>query len=342
MRRAEHQIHRIIHDLIERRVLWGASYSFLSGEGQKLFYKGVQGSMEPYCNHKILPGMYYDLASLTKVVGTTTRVLQLAEAGHVEIQTPVCEVLPEFRYPEITVGNLLLHNSGLMAEVFYRETLTKENILERLYETPVVQPPGTGFLYSDTGFILLGLLVQKLDGMELEESFQTHIFRPLHMTNTSYLTNTGGYGRAWYLPTECTAARGCICGEVHDGKAYLLSQRGIQSGSAGLFSTLEDMTVFARSYLDRSIKLFGASIYNMLEAADSFGRTCGWSKEYGEHTLYHTGFAGTSMLLDLERGRGFVLLTNRIHPDRENDTFLEARKEMNRIFMEEETLGKDI
>lgn len=335
MKRAEHQIHRIIHDLIERRVLWGASYSFLSGEGQKLFYKGVQGAREPYSNNRILPGMYYDLASLTKVVGTTTRVLQFLETGRVNVQTPVCEILPRFCYPGITVGSLLLHNSGLMAEVLHKETLTKENILDRLYETPAVSPPGTKFLYSDTGFILLGLLIQALDGTALEESFQTHIFRPLHMTRTSYLPNAADRGESWYLPTECTAARGCICGEVHDGKAYLLGQRGIQSGSAGLFSTLEDMTVFARNYLDRSTKLFGESIWQKLEEESDFGRTYGWSKEYGQHTLYHTGFAGTSMLLDLDRGRGFILLTNRIHPARENDAFLEARKEMNRVFLEE-------
>lgn len=334
MRQAEHQIHKIIHDLIERRVLWGASYSFLSWEGQKLFYKGVQGAIEPYSSTLVLPGMYYDLASLSKVVGTTTRVLQLVEQGRVAFKTPVCEILPQFRCPEITVGNLLLHNSGLMAEVLHKETLTKENILDRLYETPVVRPAGTGFLYSDTGYILLGLLIQELDGVPLEESFQTHIFGPMHMTHTSYLTKDTAGEKEWYIPTEITDARGCIQGTVHDGKAYLLSQRGIQSGSAGLFSTLGDVTLFARGYLDRTPQLFGAAVYDQLLAASSFGRTYGWSKEYGEHTLYHTGFAGTSMLLDMERRCGFVLLTNRIHPTRDNSVFLEARKEMNQIFME--------
>lgn len=327
----------MIHDLIERRVLWGASYSFLSGEGEKLFYKGVQGAMSPYLERRILPGMYYDLASLSKVVGTTTRVLQLIEEGRISFDTPVYEVLSRFRYPKITVGNLLMHNSGLMAEVLDKETLTKDNMIDRVYETPVVQPVGTGFIYSDTGFILLGLLVQELDGISLEESFQEHIFGSMHMTRTSYLPQKYDSGLEWYLPTEVTSARGCIHGEVHDRKAYLLSQNGIQGGSAGLFSTLEDMTLFAAGYLKRTSELFGDQVYQQLMDTSSFGRTYGWSKEYGEHTLYHTGFTGTSMLLDMERVRGFVLLTNRVHPARENEVFLEVRKELNQIFLERET-----
>lgn len=291
-------------------------------------WSGYQGVMEPYASRPVQPGMYYDLASLTKVVGTSSRILQLADAGRLSFDTPVKAILERFTYPQITVGNLLLHNSGLAAEVTGKETLTKENILERVYSTPVVQEAGTGFLYSDTGFILLGLIIQKLDEMSLEESFQKYVFGPLPLFHTSYRTDMP---KEWYIPTEVRPGRGCVCGEVHDGKAYLLGE----SGSAGVFSTLGDMTVFADAYLRRSEALFSPQMYERLCTEHSFGRTYGWSCEYGPGTLYHTGFTGTSMLLDLKRDRAFILLTNRIHPSRENPRFLEERKVLNEMFMGE-------
>lgn len=322
------RINEILKEMIETRVICGASWAFVSGEGFELHCRGRRGAIEPYCREELLPGMYYDLASLSKVVGTTSRILQMVEAGVLCLDTPVCRILPDFRYPEVTAANLLLHNSGLMAEVIDKEQLTAETIVRRVYETPQLFPCGEKFVYSDTGFILLGLIIQALDGTALEESLRDHVFRPLGMSHTSYLTDTE---RGIYVPTECTERRSCICGEVHDSKAYLLGQ----SGSAGLFSTLDDLAVFAWHYLNRSEKLFGPGTYELLEQTEVSGRTYGWSREYGEGTLYHTGFTGTSMLLDLKRRRAMILLTNRIHPDRSNTEFLERRKQLNRLFADQ-------
>ena len=320
------QIRERLSEMIDSHVICGASWAFVSEEGCSLHCHGRRGVTEPYCREALLPGMYYDLASLSKVVGTTSRILQMVEEGKLRLETPVCRILPEFRYPEVTVGNLLLHNSGLAAEVIDKERLTKETIVRRVYETPQLFLCGKNFVYSDTGFILLGFIIQALDGTTLEESMRTHVFDPLGMYRTSYLTDAK---HGIYVPTECTKKRGCICGEVHDSKAYLLGQ----SGSAGLFSTLDDLAVFAWHYLNRSEKLFRPETYERLENTESFGRTYGWSKEYGAGTLYHTGFTGTSMLLDMERKRGFILLTNRIHPDRSQVEFLEWRKRLNSLFM---------
>lgn len=322
------QIQDILSEMIDKHVICGASWAFVSKEECSLHCRGRRGVIEPYCREPLLPGMYYDLASLSKVVGTASRVLQMAEEGKLRLETPVCRILKEFRYQEVTVGNLLLHNSGLAAEVVDKERLTTETIVRRVYETPQLFLCGKNVLYSDAGFILLGFIIQELDGMTLDESMRTHVFEPLGMYHTSYLTDTE---RGIYVPTECRAKRGCICGEVHDSKAYLLGQ----SGSAGLFSTLDDLTVFAWHYLNRSNMLFGPETYGLLERTERFGRTYGWSKEYGEHTLYHTGFTGTSMLLDMERERALILLTNRVHPDRSQVEFFEWRKRINSLFMEE-------
>lgn len=321
------QMHEFLNQMIDSHVICGASWAFVSEEGFSLYCCGRRGAVEPYSREALMPGMYYDLASLSKVVGTASRILQLAQEKKLCMDTPVWRILEEFRYPEVTVANLLLHNSGLMAEVIEKERLTKETIVRRVYETPQLFLCGETCLYSDVGFILLGMIIQKLDDVTLEESLREHVFRPLGMYHTSYMTDPEHRS---YVPTECTEKRGCICGEVHDSKAYLLEQ----SGSAGLFSTLDDLAVFAWHYLNRSGKLLGAETFELVERTECFGRTYGWSKEYGGRTLYHTGFTGTSMLLDMEKKRGWLLLTNRIHPSRSQVEFLEWRKKLNRLFLE--------
>ncbi len=176
------------------------------------------------------------------------------------------------------------------------------------------------------GFILLGKIIESLDETTLEETFRENIFNPLGMKDTSYLVQGS---RERCIPTECTEQRGCICGEVHDSKAHLLGQ----CGSAGLFSTLEDMVKFIKAYLEHSRLLFGEEMFEKLCSTIKFERTLGWSKEYGRDTLYHTGFTGTSVLMDLKGRKGFVLLTNRIHPSRDNEEFLKMRKKMNEVYL---------
>lgn len=322
------KIHDRIGEMIREGIISGASYGFAGRSGTELFCRGMQGAVKPWSERSLTVGMYYDLASLTKVTGTAVRILQLAEEGRLSLDTPVGNILERFLWEGITVGNLLLHDSGLPAEVKDKRTLTAENILDRLYETAPEARPGERFCYSDPGFILLGLIIREIDGCSLDESFRDHIFRPLDMLHTSYHPQ-GEIGA--FIPEEYTEARGWICGEVHDSKAYLLGE----SGSAGLFSTLDDMIRFVSAYTGRDGRIMGREMFDLVEKTEHFGRTYGWSAEYGPHTLYHTGFTGTSILMDMERGEGFVLLTNRIHPSRANEQFLEIRKELNRLWMDE-------
>lgn len=334
---------------VEEGVICGASLGFLDFDNQQLYYFGRQGVIAPYSQHPIRAGLYYDLASLSKVVGTTTRLLMLLEEKKISLSSRISDLLPRFCYPDITVEHLLFHSSGLPAEittlrasegsglgkgdkalshgkkVMGKEGWTRENLLDLLYETAPECGPNERFLYSDVGFILLGKVVETLDGMTLEESFQKNIFKPLNMEHTSFVTNGD---TLFYVPTECTEKRGCICKEVHDRKAYLLGP----CGSAGLFSTLEDLARFTKLYLEQSELLFTKKTFSMLEERERFGRTLGWSREYGKRTLYHTGFTGTSILMDLEQKKAMILLTNRIHPKRENEEFLKRRNEWNQMF----------
>lgn len=332
--KTKHETQRVKQELkqmIDEGVICGASAAFVTGEEAETWYYGAMGRIAPYDSRPVTAGLYYDLASLSKVVGTTSRAMQLIQEGEFGLDTPVDRLLPGFPWKDITAGNLLLHNSGLPAEIADKYTLTKENILERLYKTAPETAPGQRFVYSDVGFILLGLVISRGNGLKeqgtLEEIYRNHVFGPLGMEHTTFVT---AGKEDLCLPTEKTEKRGLICGQTHDFKAWLLGQ----SGSAGLFSTLDDLVKFVRAYLNRSEKLFSEATYGLIYGTDENGRTYGWSKEYGEEHLYHTGFAGTSILIDGNAGEAMVLLTNRIHPDRNNQAFLEKRKELNRIWLD--------
>ena len=320
------RVHDEIGKLIEEGVIWGASYGFVREGELSSFYRGVQGAVKPWSERALGPGMFYDLASLTKVTGTAVRILQLIQEGKLEFSTPVQAVLKRFSQPEIKVENLLLHNSGLPAEIPDKASLTADNIRDRLYETRPEAAPGERYCYSDPGFMLLGLMVEELDGTSLDESYRKHIFGPLGLNQTSYHPK-GEMGQ--FIPEEHTQERGWICGEVHDSKAHQMGE----SGSAGLFSTLDDMLHFGKAWLNQDERLISRELFEKVEHTCQFDRTYGWGVEYGPGTLYHSGFTGTSILMDVETGEGLVLLTNRIHPSRENVEFLDRRKRINRLWL---------
>lgn len=318
-------IQRALHQYIHDQKICGASYAFLSDNSATTYYEGVAGCIDPYRNQKLGPGYRYDLASLTKVVATTTRILQLIDEKKITYHTRVSDILHQFHYDQVTIRDLLLHRSGLPQDLTEKETLTKENMIERIYDCKVSNHHTT--CYSDIGFILLGFLMEVIDGMSLEETTQKHIFKKLHMHDTSFVSkNTYPY-----IPTEITIDRGCICKEAHDRKAHLLGG----SGSAGLFSTLDDIILYAQAILNEDERLFTKDTYLCLKQTMVNERGLGFEKPYGSHILYHTGFTGTSILLDLDKKNGFILLTNRIHPTRHQTDFLSFRKHLNELYLEE-------
>ncbi len=328
--KTELRIRQELETMVQNRVICGFSLAFVRPKRAELLYHGMMGSIAPYDRRPVKSGLYYDLASLSKVVGTASRVLQLAESGELSLNLPVSRLLPRYSGNAATIGQLLLHTSGLPAEIPDKYHLTRDNFYDRLYNTAPVAKPGEQMIYSDVGYILLGLILQKGAGLnepeQLGESLRRHVFAPLNMTHTSFPVPELA---SFCLPTELTKNRGLICGEIHDSKAWLLGQ----SGSAGLFSTLEDLVCFAQAYLAESERLFSKKTFRLIRETEQFGRTYGWSKEYGSETLYHTGFTGTSLLLDYNRSEAMLLLTNRIHPSRDNSLFLEKRKELNQLWL---------
>lgn len=289
----------------------------------------------------------YDLASLSKVVSTTTIILMLLEQGKITLQTKVSNVLDRFKHKNITVLNLLTHTSGLPSDIqnYKKFCKTKEDLINSAYSAELEYETGKKVMYSDIGYILLGLIAENTAG-KLDEFFMNNVAKPLNMENTFY--NPPKDVKIKCAATELEEARGCIKGIVHDGKAYL--SEGV-SGHAGLFSTVEDLGKFCRMLLNGGIscsetnkRILSKNSIMLLRECHTTGlnekRGLGWQLKDSSNSMgdlasdcsiYHTGFAGTSILIDFKNQMAFILLTNRIHPTRENKDLLKLRSNINNI-----------
>lgn len=299
---------------------------------------------------RVTPKTMFDVASLTKVIVTTTALMMLVETKQIELDDPVARYLPEFasgakcdpnsRWRErVTVRMLLLHSAGLAAHrEFFKRAKGKRALIECVLAEPLVREPGVEIEYSDLGFILLGHLVELLTGESLDEFSRQRIFEPLGMTDTSF--NPPANWRAGIAPTEKDSAvrKRLVCGEVHDENAWAM---GGVAGHSGLFSTVGDVATFAQMMLNGGIyahhrtlarktieefttrRVIGISAHGLgwdvPVAPSSSGRYFS-SRSYG-----HAGFTGTTMWIDPERELFVVLLTNRVHPTRANNKIRAVR-----------------
>lgn len=273
----------------------------------------------------------FDLASITKPVATATSIMKLVEDGRLQLSDPVAKYIPEFAQQgkeNISVYQLLTHQGGLIADNSLSDYEgTPAQALERLHALKPTAPPGTKFIYSDVGFIILGELVERLSGWNVHEFSQRFIFQPLGMRETGYLPDATLQARA--APTEQREGR-WIRGEVHDPRAFRL---GGVAGHAGLFSTASDLAVYAQMLLNQG-EYQGVRVLQphtvslMTQPQDVPGgsrRALGWDVRSGysinrgdlfsARAFGHGGFTGTVMWIDPELDLFFLFLSNRVHPD---------------------------
>lgn len=310
----------ILNKAIENNIIYNVSYSFIKDNDVKNNYIGIYGTnnLKRVDNNSI-----YDLASLTKVIGTTSMMLKLLDFGKINLDDKAVKFCSDFKDENITVEELLLHNSGLKADLDNKTNIDRNKIFD---STIINKENYHKTIYSDIGFIILGFIIENITNSNLDKSFKDYIFNSANMNNTSYYPSN----KDCCIPTEITDKRGIICGEVHDSKSYALGE----IGSAGLFSTLEDLNIFVCSILNDDEKILSHNSIKKLIDINFGERTLGWDKRYGKYTLYHTGFTGTSILINLNSKEAMIILTNRIHPNRDNNTYLELREKINKIFME--------
>jgi CubicO group peptidase (beta-lactamase class C family) len=293
----------------------------------------------------------FDLASVTKAVATTTMAMILNERGLLELETPVIGIVPEFlvdnrgepdpRRHDVTFRMLLSHSSGLPAyEKLFLNARSSDDLLRAAFATPLSADPGTRAEYSDIGFIILGAALERIAGDSLDRFCQREIFGPLAMTQTTF--NPPASMRTIIPPTtderegslRTTFRQRIIQGEVQDENAFVLG--GI-AGHAGLFSTAEDVAVFAHAMLhgSRILRSETVELFTRRESAPSgTSRALGWDtpstpsqsgKYFGPASFGHLGYTGTSLWIDPDRDVSITLLTNRTWPDCSNQSIKEIR-----------------
>lgn len=325
----------LLHELVDSQVVPGVSYAFLAkGKLQTEVFGASQivPEIKP-----LLPNQLYDVASLTKVIGTTTVILKLWQEGKLAFDDPISQYLPRFKDPRVTIRHLLTHTSAISGYIKNRNQLNAQQLLTALYQLPVCDWLGQKVVYADVGLIFLGEIIEHFYGRAVQEVITTEVLAPLAMFESTFTPK-----KEQCVPTEFDVKKGLLQGRVHDPKAWILKEH---CGSAGLFSSLNDLVKFA------SALLFAADKHPILsqETIDllffdqtpnhHLKRSFGWDLRYNkaqQACLYHTGFTGTWMLLDQQKQEGLIVLTNRIHPSSDNQLFLQKREIIVQTYLNED------
>lgn len=273
----------------------------------------------------------FDLASLTKPIATATSVMLLVERQQLALDEPVAKYLPEFGQAGkqvITVRQLLTHQGGLIADNPIDDFANgPEQAFQRIFAANATCEPATRFIYSDVGFMVLGELVRRVSGEDLHQFTARRLFGPLQMTESGYLPADELRQRT--APTERRDEH-WMQGEVHDPRAFAM---GGVAGHAGLFSTAEDLAIYAQMILGRGeyagVRVLAPETVDLMLTANQVPggglRGLGWDMQTGysinrgegwsPRAVGHGGFTGTALWIDPELQLAVVFLSNRVHPD---------------------------
>lgn len=295
----------------------------------------------------------WDLASLSKVVGMTSGMMQLVSQHKVDLDAPVQRYLPDWTGPgkeRVTIRHLLTHTSGLPSFKPYDEiTHDPDSLAKLMFATALDTTPGVRMVYSDIGAYMAGRVLEKVSGETLDAYVHTHVFEPAGMHETMYKPPASLLDRI--APTEVDPRRGgLVRGKVHDERAYYL---GGVSAHAGIFSSTHDLARFAQMYLNDGVidgtrVLPSAQIRQFTAYVDSMfsNRGIGWQKpdlpgmkftspsaawagsRMSTQAFGHTGFTGTSIAIDPPHDIFIILLSNRVNPTRANNKITAVRRQL--------------
>lgn len=347
---------KIINDAVTNGIFPGANYVVVSKYGTFTNSFGKKALMpEPEENNI---DTLYDMASCTKVLATTSCIMKLLEMGKLRLYDSVSQYVTEFIHKDIVIWDLMTHSSGLPADVARASKLkSREELLEKIYNVELKYPKYSDVVYSDIGFILLGMVVEKVSGMPLDEFAKKYVFDPLEMYHTGFNRFVVGTKQdanidySKYAPTEKRSdeiVNEILRGKVHDEKAYIM---GGVAGHAGLFSCVADISHFITMILNDGVykekQFFSKATIDLLftpqvrvpkgVSLDCLQRGLGWivRGDYcgagdlaSPETIHHTGFTGTNVCIDRINKVGFAILSNRVHPTRANTLLIPFRSKV--------------
>ena len=335
---------RIVEDAIAARAFPAASIA-ITHQGKLIALKTF-GCFTFEDNRRVATETLFDLASVTKVIATTSMAMILYEHGLLELDAPVVGIVPEFtddltgnvdqRRTEVTLRMLLAHSSGLPAhEKFYLKFRTRPELLHAAFTTPLIGDPGSHAEYSDIGFIILGIALERLAEESLDKFCQREIFGPLVMLHTTFNPPQVIRGMAPPTALDETFRERIIRGEVQDENAFVL---GGVAGHAGLFSTAGEVAKFAHAILSGGSPILRPETISLFTRRESTppntSRALGWDtpsspsqsgKYFSASSFGHLGYTGTSLWIDPSRQFSVTLLTNRTWPDCSNQTIKQVR-----------------
>ena len=299
------KILRKIGDQIEAGVYPGASFTYFKDGEWRESYLGLS---DPEKGLKTESGLVYDLASVSKVVGVGTVFTFLWQQGKLDIDQPVTDFFPECDYADITIRQLLTHATDLDPFILNRDQLGSEELREAMFHLNRRSQPA--FLYSDVHFLLLGFLLEKIFEQDLDLIIEEQVLTPWGMKETMF----GPVELA--VPT----VRGVEAGSIHDPKARLL---GKHAGSAGLFSTVQDLQIFLEHYFKDD---FAKNLSRNFSPLDDKERSLAWNLEGA--WLDHTGYTGTFIMWNRKKQEAAIFLSNRTYEKDERAQWIVDRNQV--------------
>ncbi len=321
----ENSLNERLINAVKNNIIPGMNYGIISNEEiiGSIGYKKLFPDKE-----EISIDTLYDIASLTKVVVTVPLICKLIDEKKLSFMDNVKTYLNNFKYDDVTIYHLLTHTSGLPADLNSKEIISKKELLDKTYGMEKIYETGKEVIYSDLGYILLGEIIEKIYNKSLDVVAKEELFIPLEMHSTTYNPTN----KEKCAPTEFTQERGLIQGIVHDEKACSL---GGVAGHAGVFSTVKDLMNFVKMILNDGVynnkQILSKNMIDLwfkdivFEIINERTRSLCWITgvndlviNEGLNIISFNGFTGPSISIDRDKKLGIVLMTNRIHPTRDN------------------------
>lgn len=329
----------LIEAKLKQQLFPGVIFQFIEDQQEETQVLG-NAQIEP----TVIPlaeNFLFDVASLTKVVCTTTVMLRLFEAGKLTWDQPLHDLLPDFQNRNITLRHLLTHTSDIKTYIPNRNQLSAAELRAAYLKLEPGDQLGKVVQYTDAGTILLGFLIETLYQKDVINVFKQEVLQPLQMSASLFLPEPP-YDRI--VPTQKQSDGKILKGITHDPKARILAEH---AGNAGLFTNLKDLSKFAKMYLNLGrvqdkIYLHDKTILELLKDQTPMkdgGRSLGWDLKFSPNDqaplLFHTGYTGTFLMLDINKQSAFIFLSNRVHLEDHRAHYVTERDEILACYLNE-------